>query len=68
MESGPIFLTFIIAWAIFMLPPVMRILRRLGYSRWWALITLFPLFQLIGLWVLAFIEWPSQTVASKRRS
>jgi hypothetical protein len=39
--------------------PVGRILSRLGFSPWWALLWFVPLANLIGLWVLAFSRWNS---------
>jgi uncharacterized membrane protein YhaH (DUF805 family) len=41
------------------LPPVARILRRTGYSRWSCLLALIPLVNYIGLWILAYIRWPA---------
>jgi amino acid transporter len=38
--------------------PVARILRRVGYSGWWSILSVIPLANLIGLWVLAFVGWP----------
>jgi hypothetical protein len=35
-----------------------RILKRAGYSRWWLLLTVVPLLNLIMLWVFAFASWP----------
>lgn len=33
-------------------------LKRIGHSPWWALLCFFPVFAIIGLWLLAFIRWP----------
>jgi hypothetical protein len=41
------------------LPPVVRILRRTGYSGWWAIIGLMHPLSLVGLWVFAYAEWPA---------
>lgn len=38
--------------------PIARILSRLGLSPWWVLLGLIPLFNLIGLWWLAYADWP----------
>ena len=38
--------------------PVARILRRLGFSGWWALVWIVPLVNLIALWVFAYRPWP----------
>ena len=39
--------------------PVGIILRRLGYSEWFALVTFIPFGALVGLWVLAYARWPA---------
>jgi len=38
--------------------PIVRILNRVGYSPWWAIIAFIPIVNLIGLWVLSFVHWP----------
>jgi len=38
--------------------PTVRILHRMGYSGWWALIAAIPLGGFVGLWILAFSDWP----------
>jgi uncharacterized membrane protein YhaH (DUF805 family) len=35
------------------------VLRRIGFSTWWALLCLIPITALIGIWALAFVRWPS---------
>lgn len=51
-------------WVIFaifvavVLYPVGRILNRIGFSPFWSVLMLIPLVNLIGLWVLAFSDWP----------
>jgi hypothetical protein len=42
--------------------PVVRILRRLGYSGWWAVLAPVSPFNLIGLWVLAYAKWPRRAL------
>ena len=39
--------------------PVSIILRRAGYSRAWAILAIFPLINVIGLWIFAFSKWPA---------
>jgi uncharacterized membrane protein YhaH (DUF805 family) len=36
-----------------------RVLRRAGYSAWWALLVLVPLVNLVALWVFAYVRWPA---------
>jgi energy-coupling factor transporter transmembrane protein EcfT len=38
--------------------PVVRILKRVGYSPFWVIIAFIPIVNLIGLWVFAFANWP----------
>ena len=38
--------------------PVGRILNRIGFSPFWSVLALVPLANLVGLWVLAFSDWP----------
>ena len=38
--------------------PVTIILKRMGYSPWWALLSVFTPLNMIGLWVLARARWP----------
>jgi len=38
--------------------PSVIILRRLGFSPWWAIIAPLSPLNIIGLWVLAFVKWP----------
>ncbi len=39
--------------------PSGRILQRMGFSGWWALILAVPGGGLLGLWILAFSDWPA---------
>lgn len=48
---------FAVAIAV-LLYPIGRILRRLGLSPFWSVFAIIPLLNLIGLWVLAFTDWP----------
>ena len=33
--------------------------KKAGFSRWWSLILLVPLINLIMVWVFAFMKWPA---------
>lgn len=46
--------------AVLVLYPTGRILSRLGLSPFWSLLAFVPILNLIGLWFLAFIDWPGQ--------
>jgi len=38
---------------------IARVLRRAGFSRWWALLALVPVVNLVALWLFAYARWPS---------
>ncbi|EKO3838560.1 hypothetical protein LCE44_07410 [Vibrio harveyi] len=40
------------AWAI------VKIIGKTGYSRWWALLMLLPIANVVMIWVLATVHWP----------
>jgi uncharacterized membrane protein YhaH (DUF805 family) len=57
---GPSWLQILILGLFFIafIFPIFRILKRIGFSGWWAVLVIVPLVPLVGLWVLAFIKWP----------
>lgn len=38
---------------------ISRVLRRAGFSRWWALLVLVPVVNLVALWLFAYARWPA---------
>lgn len=58
-----------VRWAIFIffcliiLSPVIKILRRAGYSEWWSLLLFVPVANIIGLWCFAYARWPGASSA-----
>lgn len=54
-----IIIFFIFAVLIVPVVFISRILNKAGFSPWLALIAIVPLFNLIFLWVFAFIDWPN---------
>lgn len=46
------------AVAALILYPIGRILGRIGLSPFWSVVAVIPVANLIGLWVLAFLDWP----------
>ena len=38
--------------------PCWKIIRKAGFSGWWVAVTVIPVFNLIFLWVFAFVDWP----------
>jgi hypothetical protein len=57
-------------WLVFaaviavILYPIGRILDRLGFSPFLSVVALVPLFNIIGLWLLATSEWPRDARSS----
>jgi hypothetical protein len=45
--------------------PAGIILKRMGFSSWWALLCFVPIAALFSLWLLAFIRWPRETVPTQ---
>ena len=39
--------------------PCFRVLSRLGFSPWLALLMIVPIVNLIALWVFAYARWPA---------
>jgi Na+/melibiose symporter-like transporter len=39
--------------------PVVKIIRKAGYSGWWVLMWFVPIANIVMLWVFAFSDWPS---------
>jgi uncharacterized membrane protein YhaH (DUF805 family) len=48
-----------IVFSLIVLSPIIRILKRAGYSEWWALLTFVPVVNLLGLWWFAYARWPN---------
>ncbi len=38
--------------------PITQIIHKAGYSRWWILIWLVPIANIVFLWIFAFSRWP----------
>ena len=46
-------------WTIVLAIPLFFMLRRVGKSRWWVLMALFPIVGgTILIWIIAFSRWP----------
>ena len=54
--AGLLIILVIVAFAA---APVWKIVRKAGYSGWWALLYFVPLVNIAMLWVFAFSYWPS---------
>jgi predicted ABC-type exoprotein transport system permease subunit len=40
--------------------PVALIVKKAGYSRWWALLALVPFVNWLALWAFALVRWPTE--------
>ncbi len=36
------------------------VVKKAGFSRWWSLILILPLINLIMVWAFAFMKWPAE--------
>jgi hypothetical protein len=45
-----------VAWTLLLA----RIIGKAGFNKWWAVISLVPLLNIIFVWVFAFKKWPVQ--------
>ena len=39
------------------------VVKKAGFSRWWSLLLIVPLLNLIMVWVFAFMDWPAEKSA-----
>jgi hypothetical protein len=46
--------------ALIVIWPICRIVSKAGYSGAWGLLAIVPVVNLVALWALALMEWPSQ--------
>lgn len=49
----------LILLAVSTLIPAAKILRRAGFSPWWAVLYLLPVVSWVALWIFAFARWPT---------
>lgn len=48
----------VVVYVLTLVVPAAAILRKAGFSRWWAVLMLVPFLNGILVWVFAFITWP----------
>lgn len=48
------------------LVPIIKILRKAGYSGWWCILLFIPLVNIVFLWIFAYADWPSLRAAQGR--
>jgi hypothetical protein len=56
----------VIISCLLILSPIIKILRRVGFSEWWALLALVPIVNIAALWFFAYMRWPN--LGGARRS
>jgi uncharacterized membrane protein YhaH (DUF805 family) len=47
-------------YAVAVIWPLARIIRRAGYSGWWVLASFVPVVNIVLFWWFAFMKWPAQ--------
>lgn len=57
MAMAAIMPIFFLIFAVVVIIPMWFIWKKAGFSPWFSLLTVFPLINLIMLYVLAFTEW-----------
>ena len=56
---------FGIAFALLLIWPLARVLKRIGFSPWLSLVSVIPLGNIILLWVVAYSDWKNVQPLSK---
>jgi len=59
MQPGIWQIIIVVVWLLPMFP-ISNILKKAGYSPWWALIYVVPIGNLVALWIFAYTKWPAQ--------
>lgn len=57
---GPFHWLVFAAVVVLIVYPVGRILRRIGFSPLWSVLVFVPILNIVGLWIVALADWPSQ--------
>jgi uncharacterized membrane protein YhaH (DUF805 family) len=52
---------------VLVLIPVIKIIRKAGYSGWWVLLWFIPIGNIVALWIFAFADWPALRERSQAR-
>ena len=58
MVGSGFFFVLLLVFVAFLLFLYVVVVRKAGYSGWWALLMLVPLINLVMIWVFAFAAWP----------
>ena len=61
MQNNSIYIYFFIG-VISLIPILMSgaVANKAGFSRWWGILIIIPFLNLIAIWVLAYVKWPSK--------
>ena len=51
-------------YAVAIMVPIGQLLRRMGFSRWWILLSFVPIINIVGLWIVAYAKWPKDNQTS----
>ena len=53
---------WVVVMLVFVLPSWLfsHVIAKAGYPRWWALLGLLPVINVIALWLFAFSAWPRE--------
>jgi len=57
-------LLLVLAASVGVVIPIAKILRRMGFNAAWCLVYFVPIANLIGLWLIAYLPWPTSEKAS----
>lgn len=65
MGDISIWQSILILFIFFLIPLFVfgPVAKKAGYSRWWALLLVIPIINLVLIWVFAFIKWPAESNA-----
>jgi hypothetical protein len=58
---GPLHWLLFVAFVVVVVYPIGRILRRIGFSPLWSVLVFVPVLNVLGVWILAFTDWPKRS-------
>ena len=62
MTSYSLLIVLSIILSIVYIIPLFFIMKKAGFSPFWALIALVPFINILAYWIFAFIKWPVEKV------
>ena len=51
-------------YVVAIMVPIGQLLRRMGFSRWWILLSFVPIINIVGLWIIAYARWSKDNQTS----